>query len=136
MSSTKKECGVMVLVVDDDPAIRDALEILLGAYGLPVRTFQSGPDFLARAESHEPGCLVLDIHMPEMNGFDLLKRIEAGGRLLPTVMMSSRADEETKRNAVKAGAIGILEKPFDSDELFAALETLTSPFCRPASQLA
>jgi len=115
---------VTVLVVDDDPAIREALEILLESHDFPVRTFPSGIDLLSRCDMTSPVCLVLDIQMPEMSGFDLLRHLAGLGQRVPTVMMSSHADDDTKRKVLKAGAIGLLEKPFASDQLFEALATL------------
>lgn len=131
-----KCCTTVVLVVDDDPAIRDSLQILLEAHGMDVQTFHSGPDFLERCDREDVACLVLDIQMPVMSGFDLLKKLSADGRSLPTIMISSLADPQTRNAALQAGAVDLLEKPFDTADLVTAILKATSQPGSGAGRLA
>jgi two-component system response regulator FixJ len=106
----------VVFVVDDDPAMRDSLRWLIESTGLQVETFADAQTFLARIRPDVPGCLVLDIRMPDMSGLDLQAELGRRSVGLPTIMVTGHAEVPMAVRAVKAGAIDFIEKPF-SDQL-------------------
>lgn len=112
-----------VYVVDDDDAVRDSLKILLESYDLVVRDFDSVPDFLGTAEPAGPACLVLDLHLPVMGGFDVMNTLAQRGSRLPVIVITGRGDAQTKARALQAGAVAFLEKPVDDKSLMAAIRT-------------
>lgn len=111
-----------VFIVDDDPAVRDSLKLLLQAYGHDVRDFESGEDFLRAYDAALAGCLVLDVHMPPINGVELVERLSASGALPPTVLISGHLTEEIRSRGLAAGAVAVLEKPFDGVALVTLIE--------------
>ena len=117
----------MIAVVDDDESIRMALEGLLKAAGLHVRSFASAEDFLESGEQHEIGCLIADIRMPGMSGLDLQARLNAENCAIPTIFITAHGDEKMRLRAMRAGAVEFLSKPFDDGVLLenvrAALES-------------
>ncbi len=104
----------VVHVVDDDPQVRDSLDLLLRSAGLSVRSYCSAEEFLAtfRDDSDSPSCLVLDVRMPGMSGLGLQKELVATGKMLPTIMISGYADVPTAVEAMSNGAMDFMEKPF------------------------
>jgi two-component system response regulator FixJ len=110
-----------VFLVDDDPAVRDSLKLLLETYGFVVREFASGDDFLASGERAEAGCLVLDMHMPVVSGIELLEQLGVKSAVPPTVIITGRADAGIRQRARAAGAFRVLEKPFDTAALLEAM---------------
>jgi RNA polymerase sigma factor (sigma-70 family) len=108
----------LVNVVDDDALVLRSLDRLLRSAGFEVRTFPSSSDFLAQNAAGQPGCLVLDLTMPGLNGLELQARI---GDACPVVFLSGNADVPASVQAMKAGAIDFLTKPVDREKLFAAV---------------
>jgi FixJ family two-component response regulator len=108
----------LVNVVDDDALVLRALDRLLRSAGFEVRTFPSSSDFLARTTAGQPGCVVLDLTMPGLNGLELQERI---GDACPVVFLSGNADVPASVKAMKAGAIDFLTKPVDREKLLAAV---------------
>ncbi len=106
-----------VFVVDDDDAIRDSLRWLLESARLPVETFASASEFLTAFDAARPGCLVLDVRMPEMSGLELQERLAARGGSLPIIVLTAHADVPMAVRAMKNGAADFLVKPFRSQEL-------------------
>lgn len=111
-----------VYVVDDDAAVRDALEMLLRSAEFEVETYQSGPAFLASAAALRPGCVLLDVRMPEMSGLELQRELTARRILLPVVVMTGHGDISVAVEAMKAGAVDFVEKPFDEEQLLGLIE--------------
>lgn len=111
-----------VYVVDDDSMIRRSLVFYLGTVGYRARPFLNGSDFLDEAPSLAPGCVVLDIRMPEMDGIQVLQSLH--GRLdeLPVIVMTGHGDVATAVAAMKYGATDFIEKPYDEELLLATLE--------------
>lgn len=105
------------MVVDDDPSIRKALARLLLSASLEVEVFGSAGDLLARNGSLRPACLVIDVHLPDMNGISLLRQLVAAAPGLPVVMITGDKDPELRRRALQEGAAAVLVKPFDEDQL-------------------
>ena len=112
----------VVSVVDDDDAVRDALKSLLRAIGYIVHTFASAEDYLQSPLLNDTSCLVTDIHMPGMNGFELQHRLVSKGLRRPVIFMTAFPDETAYRLAKDAGAISLLSKPFDDQTLVNCLD--------------
>jgi two-component system response regulator FixJ len=115
-----------VYVIDDDGAMRDSLEFLLGAAEFQVSPFESALNFLDALPTIEFGCVVSDVRMPGIDGIELLKRLKAGGNLLPVVIMTGHGDVPLAVEAMKLGAMDFLEKPFEDDRLIGMIETALS----------
>ena len=115
----------IVHVVDDDPSIREALQDLFLSIGLETRTYATAGDFLATALSDAPGCLVVDVRLPDMNGLDFQVQLTEAGIRLPVVMMTGYGDIPMSVRAMKRGAVDFLPKPFkDQDMLDAVLAAI------------
>jgi FixJ family two-component response regulator len=115
----------IVHVVDDDPSMREALQDLFLSIGLETRTYATARDFLATAVSDAPGCLVIDIRLPDMNGLDFQVQLTQTGVRLPVVMMTGYGDIPMSVRAMKNGAVDFLPKPFkDQDMLDAVLAAI------------
>jgi two-component system CheB/CheR fusion protein len=110
-----------VFVVDDDDAVRDSLKTLLELQSFTVKTFETCQDFLS-SSSGDGACLVLDIHLPGMNGFDLMEAMQRTNRGLPTILITGRCDNAMRERARMLGAIALLEKPIDFSALMAAID--------------
>ena len=108
-----------VFIVDDDPAVRDAISLLLQTEGLAVAAFPSAAAFLESGAAQRPGCLVLDVRMPGMSGLDLQKQLRARGCHTPILFMTGHGDVPMAIRAMKGGAFDFLEKPFQGEALVA-----------------
>jgi two-component system response regulator FixJ len=115
-----------VHVIDDDDAMRESLAFLLDTAGLTAKTYESAVRFLALAGDLEPGCIVTDIRMPEMNGLELVRRLRERGVGLPVIVITGHGDVPLAVEAMKAGVVDFLEKPFDDERLLAAIRTAVS----------
>lgn len=111
----------IVHIVEDDPGMREALEDLLISRGLRVRAFATAEDYLLAPRPDVPSCLLLDLHLPGLNGLELQGRLVAGAPP-PIVFISAGSDIESSVAAMKAGAMDFLPKPFSLDALLAAVE--------------
>jgi len=112
----------LVYIVDDDDAIRRSAGFMLKTSGFRVRSFESGVEFLKEARSLEPGCILLDIRMPGMDGLDVQRALRDEGVSLPVVIMTGHGDVNIAVQAMKAGAVDFIEKPFEKPTLLDALE--------------
>ena len=110
-----------VFVVDDDRSIRSAVARLLRGEGFPVETFESAQHFLSDEIPKGPSCLVLDVRMPEIGGLDLQERLGRAGPDVAIVFLTGHGDVPTSVRAMKAGAVDFLQKPFEADDLLAAV---------------
>ena len=117
----------VVSIVDDDDLMRSALQGLLKAVGLPARAFASAEEFLESGQQHDTGCLIADIRMPGMSGLDLQAKLNAQRIRIPTIFITAHGDERMRLQALRAGAVEFLAKPFDDELLIenvrAALES-------------
>ncbi|MYM23155.1 response regulator [Duganella sp. FT135W] len=111
-----------VFIVDDDPAVRDALGLLLGVRGYRTAVFSSAEAFLQGWQQGWSGCLLVDIRMSGMDGLALQRELINRGSAMPVVVMSGHGDVSTARAAFKADAVDFLEKPFDDAKLIAAID--------------
>jgi FixJ family two-component response regulator len=112
----------IVFVVDDDISVRESLELLIRSAGWQPETFASAHQFLERPPILTPGCLVLDVLLPDLNGLDLQKRIADNRIDIPIIFITGRGDIPTTVQAMKAGAVEFLTKPFGDDVLLSAMQ--------------
>src|SRR6202048_5370293 len=117
----------MVAIVDDDDLMRGALEGLLKAVGLPAQAFASAEEFLKSGQQHHASCLITDIRMPGISGLELQARLNAAHCRIPTIFITAHGDAQMRMQALRAGAVELLAKPFDDEALLetvrAALES-------------
>jgi FixJ family two-component response regulator len=106
-----------VYIVDDDDAVREALGALLGSVGLNQQSFDSSEKFLAVADRHMRGCLLLDVRMPGMSGLELQRTLQDHGVTLPVIIITGHGDVPMAVRAMKAGASDFIEKPFNEQYL-------------------
>lgn len=116
----------LIAVVDDDELVRISLQRLLKAAGFAVTLFGSAEDLLKAGQFTEIACLIADIRMPGMSGLDLQAKLKAEGGSTPIIFITAHGDEKMRLQAMRAGAVGFLAKPFDAaillDRIRAALE--------------
>lgn len=115
--------AAFVYVVDDDPAIRRSLERLLDAIGFRVTSFATPTAFLGIAGDLPLGCVLLDLRMPEMDGFEVHARLRQINPDLRVIVIAAQGDVQTAVRAMKAGAADFIEKPYSDDALVAAIES-------------
>jgi FixJ family two-component response regulator len=113
---------LLVAVVDDDEPFRTALVESLGSLGYAARAFASAEEFVASGVEKACGCVITDIHMPGMGGFELLKLLISDAPKLPVIMITARAEPGLDAKATAAGAVCLLRKPFESDSLIGCLD--------------
>jgi FixJ family two-component response regulator len=106
-----------IYIVDDDESVCRALGTLLVTYGFKVDTFTSAENFFHAVPNDIPGCLLLDIHMPGLDGWETLKRIVESGFNRPVILVSANKNGGLNKKAVMAGAVGFLQKPFNDQAL-------------------
>ena len=111
----------IVFVVDDDISVRESLEALVRCAGWQPETFASALEFLSRPRALVPSCLVLDVTLPDLNGLDLQKRIAADRIAMPIIFITGHGDVPMSVQAMKAGAVEFLMKPFSDDALLSAI---------------
>lgn len=112
-----------ISIVDDDESVRDALASLLKSVGYRTEVFASAEDFLHSGPHEESKCVILDIRMPGMSGLELQRQLVAAGSPVRIIFVTAHADEEAGAEAVSAGAVACLRKPFNEDVLLRAVES-------------
>jgi FixJ family two-component response regulator len=120
--SAMAESKAIVFVVDDDLSIREALGSLIRSAGLKVETFASAQEFLARPRADLPSCLVLDVRLPGLSGLELQKRMAEVNIEIPIIFITGHGDVPTTVQAMKAGAVEFLTKPFRDEDLLEAIQ--------------
>ena len=113
----------LIAIVDDDRLIRRALERLLKSAGLTAKSFDSAEDYLGEGDHNGICCLILDIGLPGMSGFELHRRLATEPNRLPVVFISAHDEQEVENKATQAGAIAFLRKPFEDEALLNAVQT-------------
>ncbi|MBH0237476.1 response regulator transcription factor [Methylobrevis albus] len=114
MGESGRDC---IFIVDDDPAIRDALALVLELDGFRARGFEGGDSFLEAIKSELPACVLLDAHMPGLSGLEVLQALDAANFPAPVFVISGKADIPMAVSAIKLGAVDFIEKPFDPDDV-------------------
>ncbi len=115
------ENGPMVFVVDDDLSVRRSLNRLLRSAGFVVETFESAGDFLRQGLGKACGCLILDVRMPDMSGLELQEQLGSSGSTLPIIFITAHHAADAREQAMAAGAVAFINKPFDQEDLLTAL---------------
>jgi FixJ family two-component response regulator len=123
-----------VFIVDDDQAVRDALRLLISAADLAVEAFGSAREFLDAVSADRPGCLVLDVRMPEIDGLDLQQQLAARGSRLPIIILTGHGDVPMAVEALRAGALDFIQKPFESKRLLSRIEEAIALDAKARSQ--
>jgi two-component system response regulator FixJ len=116
------EEGRLVHLVDDDEAIRRSASFMLRTSGYLVKTYASGVELLALGKTVPAGCILLDVRMPEMDGLEVQAALRESGVLLPVIVMTGHGDVNVAVQAMKAGAVDFIEKPFEKAVLLSAIE--------------
>ncbi|MET0273140.1 MAG: response regulator FixJ [Phenylobacterium sp.] len=114
---------LVVHVIDDDEAMRDSLCFLLETSSLRARAYESAVQFLEQADDLAPGCIVTDVRMPEMSGLELVRRLKERGVPHPMIVITGHGDVPLAVEAMKAGAVDFLEKPFEEEALLRAIRS-------------
>jgi FixJ family two-component response regulator len=117
-----RESDAVIAIVDDDPSVREGLSSLIRSAGLQIETFASAQEFLARPGAEAPSCLVLDLQLPGLSGLDLQKRMAEVGLEIPIVFLTGHGNIPASVQAMKAGAVEFLTKPFDEQDLLQAIQ--------------
>ncbi len=120
-NDARRDAVPVVCVIDDNVSLLRALHRLLNAGGFAVCTFSSAEEFLQAPRHRDVACLVLDVHLGGLSGFDLHERLVASGQRIPVLFITARDDAPTRERARLAGAIDYLRKPFDDESLLAAV---------------
>jgi two-component system, LuxR family, response regulator FixJ len=123
-----------VHVVDDEEPVRRSLAFLLATAGFTVRLHESATAFLAVAASIRDACLVTDLRMPDMNGVELLRQLQSRAQRLPAIVITGHGDVPLAVEAMKAGALDFIEKPFDDEVLIAAIKRAAATLEAPADE--
>jgi FixJ family two-component response regulator len=116
------EANLIVFVVDDDESVRDSLRMLIQASGYTVVAFTSAEDFLKSDFSETPCCLILDIHLPGMSGFDLQEHLVKSGIRIPVIFITGHDRHRMEEEAMRLRAVAYLRKPFDEQALLDAIQ--------------
>ncbi|WP_040579864.1 response regulator FixJ [Methyloferula stellata] len=120
--------SAVVHLIDDDESVRQALAFLLTTAGHAVRVYESGTAFLDALATLQPGCIISDVRMPGIDGLELQRRLKGLDINLPFIIMTGHADVPLAVEAMKAGAIDFIEKPFDDELLLSAINTALARF--------
>lgn len=113
----------LVLVVDDDEAVRDSLELLLESAGHQVKSFEAAVAALEFCRTRPPACIVTDVRMPELDGLEFQERLAKAGIEVPLIVITGHADVPLAVRAMKAGAVDFIEKPFSDQVMLASIES-------------
>ncbi|MDO8902361.1 MAG: response regulator FixJ [Phenylobacterium sp.] len=117
----------VVHVIDDDEAMRQSLAFLLDTAGLSAQTYESAQQFLDSLDTATAGVIVTDIRMPGMSGLELVRRLKSMGSTYPVIMITGHGDVPLAVEAMKAGVVDFLEKPFEEDALLTAIRNANLP---------
>lgn len=112
--------GDSITIIDDDEAVSHSLQALLEAAGHAVEVYATGEDFLKAAGPS--GCLILDLHLPGLDGIEVMERLREAGTTTPVILVSARFDPATRARAARAGALALLEKPLREPALLDSIE--------------
>lgn len=111
----------LVSIVDDDESVRESLPDLLKEFGFEPRAFSSAAEFLSSDYVNRTECLILDVAMPNMGGFDLQRELQFRGQAIPIIFITAQTDEAVRARAIEQGAVSVLLKPFNEADLLSAV---------------
>ena len=117
------EMNKLVAILDDDDSVRSALQGLLKAVGLPAQAFASAEEFLQSGQQHLIACLIADIRMPGMSGLELQAQLNAEHCRIPIIFITAHGDTKMRMQALRAGAVEFLTKPFNDEVLLESVQT-------------
>jgi FixJ family two-component response regulator len=117
----------VISIVDDDESVREAIESLIKSVGLGARVFASAEEFLDSNRVEDTSCLILDMRMPGMSGLELQRRLATDGYGIPIIFISAHSDDQTRAQALGAGAVDFLFKPFSETALVDAVHAALGP---------
>ena len=120
---TEKSSPRHISIVDDDGSIREALKSLMRSVRFSVDAYGSAEEFLASERVNDTACLILDVYLPGMNGFELQNHLKAEGRAMPIIFITAHSDEASRQRALKGGAIDFLSKPVRREVLLKAIQS-------------
>lgn len=120
LSSANTEATVFI--IDDDDAVRSALQLLIGSMNIPTRAFSHVQDFLDSYNPDQPGCLILDVRLPQLSGLELQEHLHREGFNIPIIFVSGHSNVSMAVRTLKAGAIDFIEKPFDEQLLLDSIQ--------------
>ena len=120
--NVKPSDAPLVCIVDDDASIADSTRYLVRAFGFRAEAFLSAEEFLNSSLVEETKCLILDVRMPGMDGFELQRYLATASKRIPIVFVTAQANESERRQAMAGGAVDFLRKPFGEEALFAAIQ--------------
>ena len=113
----------LICVVDDDESVRRTTKLLIESFGYRAAVFESAETFLKSGQLHDISCLVVDAQMPGMNGLQLQSHIAAEGWSIPIIFISAYGNKESRRQAMAAGAVAFLDKPFSDEQLLESIRS-------------
>jgi two-component system response regulator FixJ len=128
LASAQQPAGLTskpICIVDDDDGVADSLEVLLKAFGFEVQSYGSGAQFLADERHRAAGCVVIDLHMPDMSGLDVVDRLRQEGISLPIILVSGHLDAKARQRAANLRVTKIIEKPFAARRLVDLIRSLS-----------
>jgi FixJ family two-component response regulator len=111
----------LISVVDDDESIRRSTRLLVESLGFRAATFESAEAFLRSEQRHDTSCLILDVQMPGISGLQLQTKLARQGHSIPTIFISAYDNNQSRRQAMQAGAVAFLDKPFTEDQLLQSI---------------
>jgi FixJ family two-component response regulator len=113
----------LISVVDDDESVRRTTKFLIESFGFRAAAFESAEEFLESGQQHKTSCLILDVQMPNMNGFQLQSELAAAGCSIPIIFITAYDDEESRGRAMRTGAVAFLAKPFKDEQLLQSVRS-------------
>ncbi len=131
--SDKTSDKTVIHIIDDDAAMRDSLAFLLDVNGFAPKTYESADAFLGGTPAASPACVISDIRMPGVNGIELVRKLKSSGTPCPVILITGHGDVALAVEAMKAGAVDFIEKPFDDGALLGAIRAALE--LRPAAEV-
>lgn len=116
----------LISIVDDDDSVGAAIKGLMRSVGFAAETFQSAADFLASSQLGQTSCLITDLHMRRMSGYEMHQKLVASGMKIPTILITANHDDGIRQRALRDGIIGYLTKPFSDNDLLCCVHSALS----------